>query len=91
MTHDNWQYHRRVSEYNSGHKMYVVEPRHPDGSLDVKRIDGELGRKFPAGGVTEQTLFRYYFLAHPEAKNAGWVEVWEWYRAQGLCVRIKTW
>lgn len=91
MTYDNWQHHRMVAEYNNGRKMYVVEPRHPDGSLDVKRIDGEFGSKYPASGITERKVFRYYFLAHPKARGASAAEVWEWYRAQGLCVRIKTW
>ena len=87
----NWDYHRPVVEYNGGRKRYVVEPRHEDGSLDVKRITGEFGRKYPASGNTERQLIDYYFRANPGPDSVGMDVIWAWYRAQGLCVRIKTW
>jgi hypothetical protein len=85
----NWMYHGTMANYR---QLYCVEPRAEDGSLDVRRIDGEFARNFPASGSTERSLVAYYFRHSGDARgSAPWGEIMDWFRKQGISVRPKYW
>lgn len=65
---------------------YVVEARHPDGSLNVKEFP-----PFAASGVGEDEIFQYFFRHHPDRNGAGWDEVRGYFAAKGWQIREKTW
>jgi len=69
---------------------YVIEPRHEDGTLNVKSNhwgDNALTRFW--NNATEDQIFQHYFRTNENAVS--FQEVKEWYKKQGLSIRIKTW
>jgi hypothetical protein len=77
------------------YKKYVVEPRHDDGSLNVKRDYNPNEPKSFITGATEDELFDYFFTNNKDnpkfQHSAGWKDIVEWYKEQGLTIREKTW
>ena len=69
-------------------KLFIVEPRNPDGSLNVK--DHECFRKFSASGVTERDLFNYWFAENP-ADRSSWDKLRAFFKTKGWEIREKTW
>lgn len=67
-------------------KIYVVEARHPDGTLDVKRIGTE-----PFSEATERQLIDYFFAHHPELEKCSMEQVIEFFKSQGWHIRPKYW
>jgi len=71
-------------------KLYIVEPRHIDGSYNVKETIPLLSM---VTGITENELFDWYFSLprNRHLVNADWAEVTEYLVSVGLYVREKTW
>lgn len=80
-------------------QLYVVEPRHKDGSLNVKDHDCFLA--FKASGVTERFIVEYFFRHSEDTKEldksvahvqtASMETIYKWYNAKGWYIRPKTW
>ncbi len=79
-------------------QIYIVEPRNEDGSLNVKDPNRCFGT-FSASGVSEDTIFKYYFRFHPckcEDKRfcrcaASHEQVKEFFKTKGWIIREKNW
>lgn len=72
-------------------KIYVMEPRLPDGELDSNVNMVKFPKRFITG-ATEDQIFQYYFSQNPNTGSFATKEqVTEWYRGQGLVMRRKTW
>ena len=69
-------------------KMFVVEPRNEDGTLNVKDPNGCF-TAFPATGVTEHQLFNYWFKQNPLAERSSWQELTEDFKKKGWYIREK--
>lgn len=67
-------------------QLYVVEARHPDGSLNVKE-----NTPFNVSGVDEDTLFQYFFRNHPDRDGADWNDLGVYFASKGWHIRRKTW
>lgn len=66
-------------------ERYVMEARHPDGSLNVKA-------DFPP--ITEGTMddfFRYYFKQHPDKERASQETRTDYFKSKGWYIRPKYW
>ena len=68
-----------------GEKVFVVERRFPDGSLDVK------GEPPPFLFATQDGLLRYYFSQVPGDASVLQETIREWYASKGWSWREKTW
>ena len=70
----------------TGHEVYVVEARNPDGTLNLK------GEQPPFITATEDELFDLYFKHNPDGASSVSLEtIAKWYRSKGWVYRVKTW
>lgn len=67
-------------------KTYVIEARNPDGSLNAALVGTE-----PMQEATEDQIINYYFSKHPGINSVTLPIVFDWFRAQGWHIRLKTW
>jgi hypothetical protein len=80
-------------------KLFVVEARHKDGTLNVK--DYEVMFAFKASGVTERFIVEYFFRHTEDTKDidksvahvqtASMETIYKWYNEKGWYIRPKTW
>ena len=71
-------------------KLFVVEPRNEDGSLNTKHYDPSEPKGFITG-ISENGIFDWYFRYNKEKQSATQEEVRDWYLQRGLRYRPKTW
>ena len=83
---------KKIKEDSS--TKYVVEPRHDDGSLNVKHYNAKEPKSFITG-ATENEIFDYFFANNKDnpkfQHSASQKDVTAWYKEQGLTIRKKTW
>ena len=74
------------------YKKFVIEPRFPDGSLDVKSKHWSDNRLTSFWNkASENQLFDYFFHLNPTHESVGLEELHKWYNQQGLYIREKNW
>ena len=65
-------------------KVYIIEARKPDGSLDFNN-------QTPFLYATEAVLFKYYFNQNKGPSSASWSDLHMYFNKQGWYIREKTW
>jgi len=70
-----------------GDQRLCVEPRNPDGSLNVQAIPDV---PQPFGDTTLDDLYKAYFRDEPEGVGT-WENLSAWLKAKGWTVRPRTW
>jgi hypothetical protein len=66
-------------------QKYIVESRHPDGSLNVKDTT------CPLLVATYNQICDVYFREHPEADSTPQEAIKEYFNSKGWYFRPKTW
>jgi len=71
-------------------KLFIVEPRNIDGSLNVKD-ENNCFQTFNVEGVTENQIFDYYFRIFPALYSDSWTNVRKFFANKGWYIREKNW
>ena len=69
-------------------KLYIVEPRHIDGSYNAKQ---KIPLEKMITGITENELFDWYFHMTKQQESADWTQVVDYLLSLWLVARVKTW
>lgn len=72
-------------------KLYILEARHKDGSLNAKFNMVDFPDSF-ISGISENDLFDYYFQNVDREYSASWEDMRKYFEELGLnTIRVKTW